>query len=186
LELTFFCFNGTVFQKVMERCVEPKSKDLPKTKDVLRQLQAEVRQLQSVVSGMQGDDPVREPTAEKIGKMDWAVQYAVQQNPVGTARPEMHTFTEARLARVTDEAAAVLGSAISSPQKVALLRALMASSSGESAAALGAATGLSTGSLYHHLHDLMHAALIGQRARNRYVLTERGRCVLLVLLALAA
>jgi hypothetical protein len=186
LELTFFIFNGTVFQKVMENCVEPKSKDLPKTKDVLRQLQAEVRQLQSTVSGLQGDDPVREPPAEKVSKMDWAVQYAVQHQSHGAAKPETQTFTEARLARVTDEAAAVLGSAISSPQKVALLRALMASSSGESAAALGAATSLSTGSLYHHLHDLMHAALIGQSARNRYVLTERGRSVLLVLLALAA
>jgi hypothetical protein len=175
------------YKTSMEKYLEPKNKDLPKTKDVLRQLQSELRQLQSAVSNLQGEAQSQEPApAEKMGKSGWVVQYAVQLHSHDTAKPEMQTFTEARLARVSDESVAVLGSAISSPQKVALLRALMVSSSGESAAALGVATGLSTGSLYHHLHDLMHADLIGQTARNCYVLTERGRRVLLVLLALAA
>ncbi len=166
--------------------MEAKIKDAPKTKDALKQLQAELRQLQNTVSGLQGAGPPPEHAAVKASKGDWAVQYAVPP-PVGSAaKAAPVAFTEDQLARVTDEAAATLGSAISSPQKVALLRALLASTTGESAAALGAATDLSTGSLYHHLHDLMHAALIGQSARNRYVLTERGRRVLLVLLALAA
>ncbi len=86
---------------------------------------------------------------------------------------------------MTDEAAAILGYALSSPQKIALLRALLGHES-ESAAALGAAANLSTGSLYHHLRDLMHAGLIAQAGRNQYHMTPRGQRVLLLLLALAS
>lgn len=158
--------------------MDSKSKDSGKTKDVLRQLQAELRQLQTTVNGLQSVGPHAEPVAEKPVRSDLIVQYAVQKSAPAA-------FTEAQLARVGDDAAATLGNAVSSPQKVALLRALLALPGGESAAFLGEAAGLSTGSLYHHLHDLMHAGLLGQAGRNRYVLTDRGKRVLLVLLALA-
>ena len=174
--------------------MDSKIKDAPKTKDVLKQLQAELRQLQNTVSGLQAGEapPAGDDAAahrDRPDKADWTVQYAVHHRPTGDG-PALKTgalsFSEPQLGRVTDEAAAALGYAVSSAQKVALLRALLAAPGGESAAALGAAAALSTGSLYHHLHDLMHAGLIGQTARNRYVLTDRGRRVLLVLLALAA
>ena len=174
--------------------MENKSKDAVKTKDVLRQLQTELRQLQTTVNTIQrteasqnveGSASIRKEGAEKG---DWAVQYAVSHQPPGGAaalKTGTLSFPEARLAQVTDEEVAALGYALSSPQKVALLRALLLRET-ESAAVLGQTAQLSTGSLYHHLHDLMHTGLIGQSGRNRYVLTERGRRVLLVLLALAA
>lgn len=173
--------------------MDNKSKDAVKTKDVLRQLQAELRQLQTVVGALQqneGADRVEggaAPSREKGEKADWTVQYAVHHRSSGAVaalKTGPVSISEGQLARVTDDAAAALGYALSSPQKVALLRALLAHEM-ESAAALGKTANLSTGSLYHHLHDLMHAGLISQSARNRYVLTDRGRCVLLVLLALA-
>lgn len=159
--------------------MDVKSKDSGKTKDVLRQLQAELRQLQQAVSSLQSGEPPADATPARPAKSDWIVQFAVQK--AGSA-----SFSDAQLRRVADDAAALLGSALSSPQKVALLRALLTAPNGESAAFLGEAAKLSTGSLYHHLHDLIHAGLLGQSGRNRYVLTERGRRVLLILLALAA
>lgn len=174
--------------------MDNKAKETIKTKDVLKQLQNELRQLQTTVNGLQrADAPTNiegEVSArkERPEKGDWTVQYAVHHRPHGggeALKTGLLSFTDGQLARVTDESAAALGYAISSPQKVALLRALLACET-ESAAALGGTAQLSTGSLYHHLHDLMHTGLIAQAARNRYLLTERGRRVLLALLALAA
>ena len=173
--------------------MDNKPKDALKTKDVLKQLQTEMRQLQTTVNALQrarragrASDAAL-PRKERGDKVDWVVQYAVthRRRRTDACKTGTLSFSEAQLARVTDDAAAMLGYALSSPQKVALLRALLTREA-ESAAALGETAQLSTGSLYHHLHDLMHAGLIGQSARNRYVLTERGRRVLMVLLALAA
>ena len=149
-----------------------------KTKDAIKQLQADMRQLHTLLAGKQSDGGnSEEPPAAPKAKGEVAVQYAVGKS--GT-----HAVTEAQIAKVTDEAAAALGYALSSPQKVALLRALLLKET-ESAAALGAAAHLSTGSLYHHLRDLMHADLIKQAGRNQYMLTPRGGRILLVVLALA-
>ena len=169
--------------------MDSKPKDALKTKDVLKQLQSELRQLQTTVSALQrGDDPAAPgadaPAPARKGGGDWVVQYAVR--PAATdGKAGTFSLGDAQLAAVTDDAAAALGYALSSPQKVALLRALLSHET-ESAAALGETAQLSTGSLYHHLHDLMHAGLVGQSARNRYVLTDQGRRVLLVVLALAS
>ena len=170
--------------------MDNKAKDAVKTKDALRLLQAELRQLQTVVGALQHADPVPDAPAhrDKGDKGAAVVQYAVVHTPASGGEPFQTgplTFGEGQLAQVSDDATAALGYALSSPQKVALLRALLLRER-EGAAALGETAQLSTGSLYHHLHDLMHAGLIGQAARNRYVLTDRGRRVLLVLLALAA
>lgn len=160
-----------------------------KTKDALKQLQAEIRQLQSVV----GSKPEANAGADDLGARkektakDIVVQCEMQYLlPEGNGAVKRLTAgaTAAQLARVTNETAAALGYAVASPQKVALLRALLVQES-ESAAALGAQTGLTTGSLYHHLRELMRAGLIHQTGRNRYILTEQGVRVLLVLLALA-
>ncbi len=54
----------------------------------------------------------------------------------------------------------------------------------QTAAQLGEGAGLTTGSLYHHLRELVHAEVTYQSSRNRYALTDLGRRATLVLLAL--
>lgn len=164
-----------------------------KTKDALKQLQAEMRHLQTLVA-----EGHVEPKADRAApdedsgvktKPDVLVQYAIHRPASGSAGAAIKTGTAAvsaaQIAKVSDEAVAVLGYALSSPQKVALLRALLDRTL-ESAAALGATTHLTTGSLYHHLRDLMHAGLMAQAGRNQYHITARGQRVLLLLTALAS
>lgn len=168
------------------------------TKEALKQMQtemrAEMRQLHALVSEQRAElrpetAPTDDPAPPVKGKADGVVHYSISRPATGEADAPFKTgavaVTAAQIARTTDEAAALLGYALSSPQKVSLLRALLNLES-ESAAALGAATSLSTGSLYHHLRDLMHAGLIAQAARNQYQITPRGQRVLLLLLALAS
>jgi len=163
-----------------------------KTKDALKQLQAEVRQLQASLTQKRPaaepdtadeDKPGRTPSGSVL------VQYTVAV-PVSDAdgkaqKPYQSSFTELQLSNVPDEAAAAIGYALASPQKIGLLRALWGKES-EGASALGEATSLTTGSLYHHLRELMRADLVSQSGRNRYVLSPRGARVLMVVLALAA
>ena len=165
-----------------------------KTKDALKQIQTEMRQLQALVTESRSEpkpegSTLEEPPTPSKGKSDAVVQYNIHRPSSGDGDTVFKTgavsVSAAQIAKTTDEAAALLGYALSSPQKVALLRALLGHES-ESAASLGATANLSTGSLYHHLRDLMHAGLIGQAGRNQYQITPRGQRVLLILLALAA
>lgn len=160
------------------------------TKEALKQMQAEMKHLQTLLAETRPDpklDPRSEPKPDL--KSDGGVTYSIHRPAAGDGdtafRTGAITVPAAQIEAATDEAAALLGYALSSPQKVGLLRALLGHPS-ESAAALGTAAGLSTGSLYHHLRDLMHAGLIAQEGRNRYQITPRGQRVLLLLLALAA
>ncbi|MDX1932184.1 MAG: helix-turn-helix domain-containing protein [Capsulimonadales bacterium] len=77
--------------------------------------------------------------------------------------------------RETDEAAvARLAYAFSSPQKVKIVRILL--TEGElSSSGIGERTGLTTGSLYHHLRELTHAEVIEQAGRNLHRITPLGR-----------
>jgi len=171
------------------------------TKEALKQMQAEMRQLQTLIADQKTEHkPEQKPEARPESKSeksetksetksDGGVTYSVHRPALGDGDTAFKTGTitvsAAQIQHATDESAALLGYALSSPQKVGLLRALLGHAS-ESAAALGAAAQLSTGSLYHHLRDLMHAGLIAQEGRNRYQITLRGQRVLLLLLALAA
>lgn len=67
-----------------------------------------------------------------------------------------------------------LGGAFDTPAKVELVRALLEGGT-LGATALSAASGLTTGSLYHHLRDLIHAGVVETSEKNRYRLTHRGR-----------
>ena len=167
------------------------------TKEALKQMQAEMRQLQALVADQKSEPktdhkaeakPEHKPEPKAEVKADGGVTYSVYRLALSDGDTAFKTGTitvsAAQIQQATDESAAVLGYALSSPQKVGLLRALLGHPS-ESAAALGAAAHLSTGSLYHHLRDLMHAGLIAQEGRNRYQITPRGQRVLLLLLALA-
>ena len=172
--------------------MENKIKDAPKTKDALKQLQADMRQLQALLAEgravQRTESPIADESATVKTRSEVAVQYSVSLPPSENGAASYKTgpisVSLLQTEKVTDEAAALLGYALSSPQKVSLLRALLGHES-ESASALGAAANLSTGSLYHHLRDLMHAGLIGQSGRNRYHVTPRGQRTLLLLLALA-
>lgn len=161
-----------------------------KTKDALKLLQAEIRQLQSAMAARPPEKKSEETAAAEAtasaAKGDAVVQYSARTSASPSAKKApVYAYTAAQLECVTDEKAAAVGYALASPQKIRLLRALYSKES-EGAAELGAKTQLSTGSLYHHLRELMRADLIQQTARSRYVLTERGGRVLLILLALAA
>ena len=156
------------------------------TKEALKQMQAEMRQLQAQLADRPAEKlSVSEPAPK--GKSDALVQYSIHRPASGDDDTPFKTgpvaVSAAQVTAATDEAAAQLGYALSSPQKVGLLRALLGHDS-ESASALGEAAGLSTGSLYHHLRDLMHAGLLAQAGRSRYAITPQGQKVLLVLLAL--
>lgn len=163
------------------------------TKEALKQMQAEMRHLQALIDEQRAErKPDTHPSEEapaNRGKTDAAVQYSINRPAAGDgdvpSKTGSVTVSAAQIAKTTDEAAAILGYALSSPQKVSLLRALLGHDS-ESAASLGATTNLSTGSLYHHLRDLMHAGLVAQAGRNQYGITSRGQRVLLLLLALAS
>ena len=172
--------------------MENKTKESPKTKDALKQLQADMRQLQSLIAESRAEHPSEaapsEDSAAGKKKGEVAVQFSVSlpasESGMTSFRTGPVSISLAQTEKVTDEAAALLGYALSSPQKVSLLRALLGQES-DSASALGAAANLSTGSLYHHMRDLMHAGLIGQAGRNRYHITPRGQKTLMLLLALA-
>lgn len=168
------------------------------TKEALKQIQtemrAEMRQLQALVTEQRAErrptaTASEEPTPIVKGKADGVVHYSISRPASGDGDAPIKTgvvaVTSAQIAKTTDESVALLGYALSSPQKVSLLRALLGREP-ESAATLGATTNLSTGSLYHHLRDLMHAGLISQSGRNQYQITPRGQRVLLLLLALAS
>lgn len=169
-----------------------KLKDPSKTKDALKQLQADMRHLQAMLAENRTErhteNVLSEETSGPKTRGEVAVQYSVSLPSSETGAASYKTgpvsVSLQQTQKVTDEAAAVLGYALSSPQKVSLLRALLGHES-ETASALGIAASLSTGSLYHHLRDLMHAGLLGQAGRNRYHITPRGQKTLLLLLALS-
>ncbi len=86
---------------------------------------------------------------------------------------------------VSDAQAARLGQAFSAPQKIALLRVLIADGP-QSSAQLEEKAGLTTGSLYHHLRELIHAQVVESAGRSRYRLTELGLQSALVVFVQAA
>lgn len=83
-----------------------------------------------------------------------------------------------------DDRIARLGHALASPAKVRLLRTLLCVGA-SSAAQLGERAGLSTGSLYHHLRELVHAEVIRAGGRSRYELTPLGQHLVLLVFTIA-
>ena len=73
---------------------------------------------------------------------------------------------------VVPEQVADLVVPFSSPQRVALMKALIGGSL--TASALEGATGQTGGQMYHHLRELKHASLVTQDARGEYRLTRLG------------
>lgn len=168
--------------------MDSKPKDTLKTKDAIKQLQNEVRNLQVMIASIgAGSLSEQIPPPTEVGGV--TVQYSINYKHDGDKSKPIkergRTISASDIARTSDTAVAELGYALSSQQKVALLRTLLHGGT-VGAAELGASTQLSTGSLYHHLRDLMHAGLVLQSARNQYELTARGGRVLLLMLSIAS
>ena len=148
---------------------ETKEKKKDETTALLRRLADEMTALRAEVDGIKsGGIPAEASSsgeAEGAGKRNG-------------------TRLSGEISAADDAAIARLGYAFSSAPKVALVRLLMTGGE-QSSAQLGEQAGLTTGSLYHHLRELIHAGVLAQEIRNRYRLTERGRKTVLALLNLA-
>ncbi len=101
-------------------------------------------------------------------------------------RADMPSRNELRsdLEALDDTAVARVAYAFSSVPKVSLVRHLLLSEE-LSAAELGERAGLTTGSLYHHLRELIHSGVVTQANRNRYSLSEMGKSIATAIFTLA-
>lgn len=143
-----------------------------------------VRKKAATEAPLAGDDlqnALREPIDAAVA---FGVFYRAQPDGVeaSTTRSLTGGLTEL-LDEAGDKDIARLAYALSSPPKVALVRSLLRNG-GRGAAQLGNDAGLSTGSLYHHLRELVHADFV-HTERGRYTLTWPGRTIALLLFAAA-
>jgi DNA-binding HxlR family transcriptional regulator len=69
-------------------------------------------------------------------------------------------------------------SAVASPRRLTMLKAMLAGA--DSYAKLRTAVGLSAGPLYYHLRELKSAGLVQEGQRDVYLLTPRGKHLLLI------
>lgn len=83
-----------------------------------------------------------------------------------------------RQSKKQDDAIVQLFSAIASPRRLTMLKAMMAGA--DSYAKLRKAVGLSAGPLYYHLRELKSAGLVEEGQRDVYKLTQRGKHLLLI------
>ncbi len=83
-----------------------------------------------------------------------------------------------RQSKKQDDAIVQLFSAIASPRRLTMLKAMMAGA--DSYAKLRKAVGLSAGPLYYHLRKLKSAGLVEEGQRDVYKLTQRGKHLVLV------
>ncbi len=77
-----------------------------------------------------------------------------------------------------DDLIVQLLSAVASPRRLTMLKAMMAGA--DSYAKLRKAVGLSAGPLYYHLRELKSAGLVEEGQRDVYKLTQRGKHLLLI------
>jgi DNA-binding transcriptional ArsR family regulator len=88
------------------------------------------------------------------------------------------TLAAGRQSKKQDDAIVQLFSAIASPRRLTMLKAMMAGA--DSYAKLRKAVGLSAGPLYYHLRELKAAGLVEEGQRDVYKLTQRGKHLLLI------
>lgn len=88
------------------------------------------------------------------------------------------TLPTGRQSKKQDDAIVQLFSAIASPRRLTMLKAMMAGA--DSYAKLRKAVGLSAGPLYYHLRELKSAGLVEEGQRDVYKLTQRGKHLLLI------
>ncbi|GAB4463345.1 MAG: hypothetical protein OHK0029_31870 [Armatimonadaceae bacterium] len=144
---------------------------------VIKQLVEEVRSLKSEIGALrqenQGESAIPSAKSPAVS----AISHLLENHEVGDEAGEAVPVIPV-LPPIEDAEVARLGYAFSSVPKVALLRHLL-STPECSAAELGEKAGLTTGSLYHHLRELVHSGAICQPEKRRYSLTDSGRRLLL-------
>jgi len=179
-----------------ERKVAQNEKSGKKSKEegasaLLRRLTEEVARLREDIDGIRTAGSNREPGSENTVSFSYSTAAGDRG---GSSKPILREALTALdnpeslpgiLAAADDARVARLGYALSSGPKVVLMRILL-EEGGQTAAYLGGKTGLSTGSLYHHLRELIHAEAVHQEERNHYALTQTGRRAALLLFTLAS
>lgn len=88
------------------------------------------------------------------------------------------TLPTGRTSKRQDDAIVQLFSAVASPRRLTMLKAMLAGA--DSYAKLRKAVGLSAGPLYYHLRELKSAGLVEEGQRDVYKLTQRGKHLLLI------
>lgn len=140
----------------------------------LRRLTDELTSLRSEVNAIrEGQVSLAAETEPSVSNHDGIPAPSFSETP----RVDLETLDENAVARVAY--------AFSSAPKVSLVRHLLLSEE-LSAAELGERAGLTTGSLYHHLRELIHSGVVTQANRNRYSLSEMGKRLALSIFTLAA
>lgn len=140
---------------------------------VLRRLTEEMGSLRAEVNAIR--EGHSSPSLEKIST---ETDRSPQTPPTSQAESRI------ALESLDDNAVARVAYAFSSAPKVALVRHLLLSEE-LSAADLGEKASLTTGSLYHHLRELIHSGVVIQANRNRYALSEMGKQIALAVFTLA-
>jgi DNA-binding HxlR family transcriptional regulator len=157
-----------------------KGRDEKEEKEEWGDVGAVLHQLTEAVALLRGDvDSLRKGATVAASAYD-------SQSEVGFVASAVEGKQAIFLANAVDDNDVVrLGYAVSSVPKVALMRHLLLG--GElPAAELGEKATLTTGSLYHHLRELIHAGVVSQPTKHRYALTEPGRQLLLTLMHITA
>ncbi len=89
-----------------------------------------------------------------------------------------NSLPSGRQAKKHDDLIVQLFSAVASPRRLTMLKAMLAGA--DSYAKLRKAVGLSAGPLYYHLRELKSAGLVEEGLRDVYKLTQRGKHLLLI------
>jgi hypothetical protein len=155
---------------------EKKNKERDETGILLRRLVDEMTVLRGEVESLKAAQHARK-SSNLIGKTANA-HLELETNDLATGQVEQIADG------VEDIAVARLADAFCSPQKVKIVRILLTEGP-LSSAQVGERTGLTTGSLYHHLRELVHAEVIEQTSRNLHSVTPLGRRTALSLFHLA-
>lgn len=180
--------NGDMSRKNRAQTLAAQNKEGKESRDkkgkdevagALRRLAEELATLRTEVQGLKAasaptDAPVTPVPASSEAGGDWGAIF----DALNAARK-----SEEPLRPAADATVARLGYAFASAPKVTLVRLLLEGGE-QPAARLGDGANLSTGSLYHHLRELIHAEVVVQETRNRYALTPQGRRAALTLFAL--
>jgi DNA-binding transcriptional ArsR family regulator len=117
--------------------------------------------------------------AQGTGVLIAVVQAAGPQRKVWHhAEKYSESLPSGRQSKRQDDAIVQIFSAIASPRRLTMLKAMMAGA--DSYAKLRKAVGLSAGPLYYHLRELKSAGLVEEGQRDVYKPTQRGRHLLLI------
>lgn len=162
--------------------------------------------LQYPMAGKSGKKKTVDPEAANVAADGFAEAIAALRSEIDTLRAEFATLRRespsgeappqgkpkakrAGLPPVLDDAATAravrLGAGFSTPVRVALIQVLLHGGK-QPVADIGTQVGVTTGSLYHNLRELIHAGIAVQVDKTHYELTAAGREAATLLFQLVA